>query len=206
MASKESFTTNEEKDESFGSKEQVIEPYMFEPNKGEHGEASDDSSEDSGSEEDEFDEEFEAAFSCRRTTLEWCKCGKCAIMEKTIESFCCHEKALEYDEYDDKLTSAQNQEFTCITSLSSFVQNMLSKDVLDVDVSQYLEENWPLGDDQLEQTHKLYRLVSYRRCSRWVFTILGKKVRRVFPSCVYTCIRKEFSSPTGLYTHFKFAK
>ena len=141
-----------------------------------------------------------------RTTLEWCKCGKCAIMEKTIESFCCHEKALEYDEYDDKLTSAQNQEFTCITSLSSFVQNMLSKDVLDVDVSQYLEENWPLGDDQLEQTHKLYRLVSYRRCSRWVFTILGKKVRRVFPSCVYTCIRKEFSSPTGLYTHFKFAK
>jgi hypothetical protein len=53
MASKESFATNEEKDESFGSKEQVIEPYMFEPNKGEHGEASDDSSEDSGSEEDE---------------------------------------------------------------------------------------------------------------------------------------------------------
>jgi hypothetical protein len=206
MASKESFATNEEKDESFGSKEQVIELYMFEPNKGEHGEASDDSSEDSGSEEDEFDEEFEAANAWHRTTLEWCKWGKCEIMEKTIESFCCHEKALEYDKYDDKLTSAQTQEFTCITSLSSFVQNMLSKDVLDVNVSQYLEENWPLGDDQLEQTHKLYRLVSYRRCSRWVFTILGKKVRRVFPSCVYTCIHKEFSSPTGLYTHFKFAK
>ncbi len=68
-------------------------------------------------------------------------------MEKTIESFCCHEKALEYDEYDDKLTSVQNQEINCITSLSSFVQNMLSKDVLDIDVLQYLEENWPLGDE-----------------------------------------------------------
>ncbi|CAB3977883.1 Hypothetical predicted protein [Paramuricea clavata] len=116
MASKESFATNEDKDESFGSKEQVIEPYMFEPNKGVHGEASDDLSEDSGSEEDEFDEEFELANAWRRTTLEWCKCGKCAIMEKTIESFCCHEKALEYDEYDDKLTSAQNQE-TCLMSM-----------------------------------------------------------------------------------------
>ncbi|CAB3996154.1 Hypothetical predicted protein [Paramuricea clavata] len=102
MASKESFATNEEKDESFGSKEQVIEPYMFEPNQEEHGEASDDSSEDSGSEEDEFDEEFESANAWCRTMLEWL-------------CLCCHEKALEYDEYDDKLTSAQNQEFTCIT-------------------------------------------------------------------------------------------
>ena len=127
-------------------------------------------------------------------------------MEKTIESFCCHEKALEYDEYDDILTGAQNLGLNCITSLSSFTQNMLSKDVLNVDVSQFLEENWPVGDDELEQTHRLFCLVAYRRCSRWVFTILGKKNRRVFPSCVYTSIRNTFSSPNGLYTHFKFAK
>lgn len=206
MAGNESFAATGEKHESFAGNEQVIEPYMFEPNKGDHGDTSGDSSEDSPSEEEELDEVFEAANAWRRTTLEWCKCGKCAIMEKTIESFCCHEKAIEYDEYDEKLTSAQNQEFSCITSLSSFMQNMLSKEVLHVDVLQYLEENWPLGDDQLEETHKLYRLVSYRRCSRWVFAILGKKVRRVFPSCVYTCIRKEFASPSGLYTHFKYAK
>ncbi len=61
MASKESFATTEEIDESFGTKEQVIQLYMFEPNKGDRGEASDDSSEDSGSGEEEFDEEFEAA-------------------------------------------------------------------------------------------------------------------------------------------------
>ena len=56
MANKESFATTEENDESFGSKEEVIEPYMFEPNKGDRGEGGDDSSEDSGSEEEEFDE------------------------------------------------------------------------------------------------------------------------------------------------------
>ena len=41
-----------------------------------------------------------------------------------------------YDEYDKKLASAQNQGFSCITSLSSVKQNMLSKDILDIHVSQ----------------------------------------------------------------------
>ena len=68
-------------------------------------------------------------------------------MEKTIESFCCYKKAVEYDEYDEKRTTAQNPDFSCITSLSSFKRNMRSKDVLDRGCSQYLEENWLLGDD-----------------------------------------------------------
>jgi hypothetical protein len=95
----------------------------------------------------------------------------CAIMIKSIKSFCCHEKAVEYDEYDD-------QGLTCITELSAFTQNMLSEEVFEVDASQYLE----------------------------VFHILGKKNRRVFPSCVYKSTRDTFSPADGLYTHFKFAK
>jgi hypothetical protein len=188
---------------------QDIQPYMFEPSKNNNTESLYDSDDDSTStEEDEssIDESFEAINAWRLTTLEWCKCGNCGIKAKSVESFCCHEKAVEYDEYDDKLTSAQNQELNCITSLSSFKNNMLSEEVLCVDVSQYLEDNWPLGDDELEQKHKIYRHVSYRRCSRWVFEILGEKCRRVFPSFVYQCIREKFSSPDGLYTHFKFSK
>ena len=61
------------------------------------------------------------------------------------------------------------KDLNCITSLSSFVNNMLTEDVLCVDVAQYLEDNWPLGDDELAQKHKLYRHVAYRRCSRWIF-------------------------------------
>jgi hypothetical protein len=188
---------------------QEIQPYMFEPNKNEGTNESYDSGDESTSteeEEEEIDHEFEAINSWRLSTLEWCKCGHCAIMEKSIESFCCHEKAVEYDEYDGKLTCAQDQGLTCITELSAFTQNMLSEEVLEIDASQYLEDNWPIGDDELAQTHKIYRLVSYRRCSRWIFHILGKKNRRVFPSCVYKSIRNKFASPDGLYTHFKFAK
>ena len=69
-------------------------------------------------------------------------------MEKTIESFCCHEKPLENDEYDNVLKKVESEEFTCITDSSAFQQNMLSRDVLCVDV--------PLGDDELEQTHTNY--------------------------------------------------
>ena len=159
--------------DNLNSENECIQPYMFERSREDEPQGlSDDSSENSTSSDDEsFDEEFEAANAWRRSSLQWCKCGKCSIMNKTIESFCCHEKALEYDEYDDLLTGAQNQGLECITSLSLFIQNMLSKDVLAIDVSQCLEQNWPVGDDELEQMHKLYRLVSYRRCSRWVFAI-----------------------------------
>ena len=192
-------------DENSTKEDQSIHPYMFEPNKGEEKEFSD-SSESSTSDEEEIDQDFETANSWRLSTLDWCKCGNCSVMDKTVESFCCHEKATEYDEYDEKLTNAENQGFQCITNLTSFQQNMLSKEVLHIDVLQYMEENWPLNDKKLERTHKLYRLALYRRCSRWVFTILGKKQRRVFPSYVYSRIRGVFASPSGLYTHFKFTK
>ena len=77
---------------------------------------------------------------------------------------------------------------------------MLSRDVLEVDVAQYLEENHRLDDDDLARMHKLYQLAAYGRCSRWIFQILDKKCLRVFPSCIYTSIRKQFASPDGLYT------
>ena len=87
----------------FVQNEPIIEPYMFEPNKDDERYSSEVSREDSYDEEDEYNDEFERANSWRLTTLSWCKCGKCSLMEKTIESFCCHEKSLEYDEYDDIL-------------------------------------------------------------------------------------------------------
>lgn len=182
-----------------------IKPYMFEPMPNESIEHGSSESSNSLTSEDEVDEEFEAINCWRLSSIQWCKCGHCDLISKTIESFCCHEKATEYDEYDVKLKSAQDQGYTCITQLSPFQQN-ISIEVLEVDVLQYLEDNWPLDDEDIARMHKLYRLVAYRRCSRWIFQILGKKVRRPFPSCVYKCIRSKFSSPDGLYTHFKFPK
>ena len=55
---------------------------------------------------------------------------------------------------------------------------MLSEGVLKIDVCHYLEDNWPLDDEDLDKIHKLYKLVAYQRCSRWVFQILRNKNRR----------------------------
>ena len=97
---------------------QSIHPYMFKPKKGE--EEFSDSSESSTSDDEGIDQDFETANSWRLSTLDWCKCGNCSVMDKTIESFCRHEKATEYDESDEKLTNAENQGFQCITNLTCF--------------------------------------------------------------------------------------
>ena len=125
---------------------------------------------------------------------------------ETIECFCCHEKAVEYDEYGVLLDQTEALGEECLTIHPDFRDNILSEGVLKIDVCRYLEENWPLDDGDLEKIHKLYRLVAYQRCSRWIFQILGKKRRRPFPTCVYSRIRERFASPDGLYTHFKYAK
>ena len=78
-----------------------IQPYMFAPNPDDSVESGDSDS-DSTSTNDSLDEEFEAINWWQLATLEWCKCGQCQLMSKTIESFCCHEKAVEYHEYDEK--------------------------------------------------------------------------------------------------------
>ena len=58
---------------------------------------------------------------------------------------------------------------TCL--FPDFVENMLSEAVLKVDVCRYLEENWPLDDEDtcIEKIHKLYRLVAYQRCRAGFF-------------------------------------
>jgi hypothetical protein len=186
-------------------------PYQFEPEVGgETSNLSEESDSDQGSDlsssDEEIDHEFERVNVWRLQTLSWCKCGHCTISTKAIECFCCHEKALEYDEYDVLLEQTESLGEKCLTTHTDFQENMLSERVLKIDVCRYLEENWPLDDGDLEKIHKLYRLVAYQRCSRWVFQILGKKKRRPFPSCVYSKIRERFASPDGLYTHFKYAK
>ena len=78
---------------------------------------------------------------------------------------------------------------------------MLSEAVLKIDVCRYLEDNWPLDDEDLDKMHR-----NFIDCSRWVFQILGERNRRPLPACVYTRIRERFASHDGLYTHFKYAK
>ena len=69
-------------------------------------------------------------------------CGHCTLKPKAIQSFCCHDKALEYDEL---LKEAEPQ------GGKRFKANMLSEGVLKIDVCLYLEDNWPMDDKVLDK-------------------------------------------------------
>ena len=171
---------------------EVILLYQYEPQPGaETSSISVESDSEQGSvlfsSEEEVDTDFERANPWRLETLSWCKCGHCAVsLALIIECFCCFEEAVEYDEYGMLLDQVEAHGDKFLTKHPDFRDNMLSESVLKIDVCRYLEENWPLDDGDLEKVHKLYRLVSYQRCSRLIFQILGKKRRRPFPACVYS--------------------
>ena len=74
-------------------------------------------------------------------------CRHCTLKPKAIQSFCCHDKAWEYDEYDTLLKEAEPQ---------GGKLDMLSEGVLKIDVCLYLEDNWPMDDEDLEKIKTLW--------------------------------------------------
>ncbi|XP_031563621.1 uncharacterized protein LOC116299126 [Actinia tenebrosa] len=117
--------------------------YLFEPEPTDNSingsENSD--SESQSSSEDEGHQTFDVENAWRLQTLSCCKCGQCTLSTKAIECFCCHERAVEYDEYDGLLSEVEQQRHQRITTHSDFTNNMLSQSVLKVDICRYLEEN-----------------------------------------------------------------
>ena len=78
--------------DNLNSENECIQPYMFEPSRenepqGLSGSGTHQRIPPHSSDDESFDEEFEAANAWRRSSLQWCKCGKCSIISKTIESF-----------------------------------------------------------------------------------------------------------------------
>ncbi|KAJ8307963.1 hypothetical protein KUTeg_014482 [Tegillarca granosa] len=65
---------------------------------------------------------------------------------------------------------------------------------------EYIQENGRLGENEF--IHELYRYIAYRRFSRWIWHILGRKNRRILPACVVMKIREQF--PSEEYCGFKY--
>ena len=72
---------------------------------------------------------------------------------------------------------------------------------MNIDVARSLESKGPMGDE--ESIHKEYRKAAYYRFIIMIFDRLGKKNRRVIPSCCVLKIRRIFPSPTIEYMGFK---
>lgn len=53
---------------------------------------------------------------------------------------------------------------------------------------------------------RAYRYAAYRQFCWFAHGKLGKKIRRVLPSCVISKVREEYPSKSGRYTGFKDAE
>ena len=50
---------------------------------------------------------------------------------------------------------------------------------------------------------RAYRYAAYRQFTWWMHGWLGKRVRRVIPSCAINCIRNNFPELNQIYTGYK---
>ncbi|KAK7172391.1 hypothetical protein R3I93_004651 [Phoxinus phoxinus] len=152
--------------------------------------------------------------SCRRRSNEtwWCTCGKCQPLPTDEESQCCHDWNISIPPLESIIESAGETLFTsrCITQQNGFPP-LLSNSVLEVFFC-LPKINWrrrptpqgPGGTLTVDQ----YRLVAYRIVLEWMLKgeRLGRRNRRVLPSCVVSAIRLSYPSPSGQYVGFREAE
>lgn len=111
----------------------------------------------------------------------WCECGgHCREMEKQEERICCKNafKNHEHPLFENHILTEHNLELA--------MQN--NADFLNYPFDPYNNECW--------------RYTSYRQYILWVWGKLGRRNRKVIPSCIVCKIRDRFPDPNGKYTGF----
>ncbi|KAJ8305055.1 hypothetical protein KUTeg_017398, partial [Tegillarca granosa] len=64
-----------------------------------------------------------------------------------------------------------------------FIDNCLNRNVLELAVYDYKHDVATARDNL---PHETYRYLAYRRFVRWIWKIVGRRNRRILPSCVVT--------------------
>ncbi|XP_052238339.1 P2X purinoceptor 7-like [Dreissena polymorpha] len=162
-----------------------IRPYMFEPRA-----ESQETYIPSESDEGNF-EEANSDGSYIGNVDDWCECECCVNMPTAHERRCCQSTNI----VDGK---AEAEGVPWITLHEGFQVNCLNIHVLETSFYEFIHDYGP----REEQVHELYRYLAYRRFTRWVYGLLGKKFRRVIPSCAVNAIREQF--PSEEYSAFRY--
>ncbi|XP_014676347.1 PREDICTED: P2X purinoceptor 7-like [Priapulus caudatus] len=173
-----------------------VQPYQYEPILRQiRPDESDDESDD---EVEDEDAEHAPAFRAERVgNTDWCECGNCLPMGNGLESRCCQENSV----LTEKI---QEEGLTCIIEHEGFDVNCLNRHVLECSFWTYAQEQGPIGDE--EPINELYRYIAYRRFVTWTYHRLGRKNRRVLPSCVVSRIRAQWESEDFNYKGFKYPR
>eukprot|EP00795_Rhopilema_esculentum_P011107 gene11107-19977_t len=126
--------TSSEEDSEYGmvnTDKMVIRPYLYEPLPRERRVSEDKSS---SNDDDEEDLNIE-----RISNTDWCDCGHCVSMPKSVECLCCREVAL-------TLQKANEANCGCITQVDGFTPVCLNPDVVVTAIYQYIEDEQFIDD------------------------------------------------------------
>uniref|UniRef100_A0A8C6UFW5 P2X purinoreceptor 7 intracellular domain-containing protein n=1 Tax=Neogobius melanostomus TaxID=47308 RepID=A0A8C6UFW5_9GOBI len=126
--------------------------------------------------------------------VQWCLCGSCVPMPTEKESVCCKEL---------NFISATVHDLPCIAAHPSFNAVCINPDVLWA-ARVSLHDRFSAGLPNRGQiTNRSNRYAGYRQFTWWMHGWLGRRVRRVIPSCAVNKIRQVYPEPSGLYTGFQ---
>lgn len=113
-------------------------------------------------------------------TPDWCRCRQCQPMAQVIENKCCGYR-------------------NCITSRKRFQKLCLDPEVLELCIRNRAD----IRNDREDSSTSSFRKPPYPQFILEKYGHLGKGNQKVAPSCVVLRVRRQYSSPTGIYMGFR---
>ena len=104
--------------------------------------------------------------------LPWCICRKCRAMPLPEENVCCRSRP-------------------CITTADSFETIVTNQDVLSIAIVHRSD----VYSDDPEYGPSDYRKAAYRQWTLWRYGDLGRRNRKVIPSCIVWAVRTKYPAP-----------
>ncbi|XP_066300453.1 uncharacterized protein [Branchiostoma lanceolatum] len=144
----------------------------------------------------------------------WCRCGNCRQMHTVHECVCCHDlteaeakgvnTGYDAEEVGAEESGGDTERISCLVHHHRFDTAVIAEDMLAMALIARSQDT--LREDLPDPIpNRTYRLQAYRQVTYWLHGRLGKKFRRVIPSCVVWAIRKKYPSLSGEYKGFMHA-
>ena len=111
---------------------------------------------------------------------EWCKCSYCRTMPQDIENKCCGRR-------------------NCVSQTRRFCNLCLDAEYLQLCAKNTAD----IRNDRQDSSSRTFRKAAYRNYILDTHGYLGKRKRKVVPSCCVLCTRRHYPSATGVYMGFR---
>ena len=111
---------------------------------------------------------------------EWWKCSCCCTMPQDMENKCCGRR-------------------NCVLQTRRFQKLCLDAECLLLCAKNTAD----IRNDRQDSSSRTFRKAAYRNYILDTHGYLGKRKRKVVPSCCVLCIRRHYPSATGIYMGFR---